>query len=435
MLKTLKKYFDFCNREDRNKLYLAVVLGVVRAIFAALRITAIAVVVQGLIEGKLTSRHLWLSLGIMALSVLGQFCINLKTTMLQCEAGYHSCADKRIEIAEHLRYLPMGFFNRNSLGAITNVTTNTLEALGDIATRIVMVTTQGILTTAVIAVFVLCFDWRIGLILVAGIAIYTLFNTVMQHMVRPVAPRKHRADEDLVTQVIEYVQGIAEVKNYSLTDDTAKKLDAAITEKQIADTKLEYAAIPGVTLQNIATKLTGVVMSVMSLKFYFDGTMELLYCIMMMVSAFLIYESLDSMSAFTALLRNINIAVTKTKEIMDMPPMDIDGAEITPAKRDIELKNVTFGTVGGLDVDTNIRVLKADHKTPFEGFYAIGLDSHGVLLTPEHNYIGFGGVAQGWYATSGLLASSHAVSYVNDNFGFTEVSPALVQTAATSSTH
>ena len=101
----------------------------------------------------------------------------------------------------------------------------------------------------------------------------------------------------------------------------------------------------------------------------------------------------------------------------------------------VEMKNVTFGTVGGLDVDTNIRVLKADHKTPFEGFYAIGLDSHGVLLTPEHNYIGFGGVAQGWYATSGLLASSHAVSYVNDNFGFTEVSPALVQTAATSSTH
>ena len=37
MLKTLKKYFDFCNRTDRNKLYLAVVLGVIRAIFAALR--------------------------------------------------------------------------------------------------------------------------------------------------------------------------------------------------------------------------------------------------------------------------------------------------------------------------------------------------------------------------------------------------------------
>ncbi len=342
MIKTLKMYFDFCNREDRNKLYLAIVLGVVKAIFAALRITAIAVVVQGLIDGVMTMRHFWLSLGIMLISVLGQFFINLKTTMLQCEAGYHSCANKRIEIAEHLRYLPMGFFNKNSLGVITNVTTNTMESLADIATRIVMVTTQGILTTFVITCFVFAFDWRIGLILTVGIILYTIFNSVMQSAARPVAPQKHYADENLVAQVIEYVQGIAEVKNYSMTDDTAKKLDAAIMEKQAADTNLEFAVIPWVTMQNIVTKLTGVVMCILSLKFYFEGSMSLLYCIMMMISSFMIYESLDSMSSWTALLRNIRISVAKTKEILDMPPMDIDGAEIIPQNRDIELKNVEF---------------------------------------------------------------------------------------------
>ena len=342
MFKTLKLFFDFCNKEDRNKLYLAIGLGVVKAVFAALRITAIAVVVQGLINGQMTMRHFWLSLGIMVVFVLGQFLINLKTTMLQCEAGYHSCANKRIEIAEHLRYLPMGFFNRNSLGAITNVTTNTMESLADIATRIVMITTQGILTTLVITCFVYAFDWRIGLVLTAGIVLYIIFNAVMQQATRPAAPRKHRADEELVSQVIEYVQGIAEVKNYSMTDDTAKKLDAAIVEKQGADTHLEYTVIPWVTLQNIATKMTGVAMCIMSLKFYFGGTMPLLYCIMMMAASFMIYESLDSMSSFTALMRNINIAVTKTKEILDMPPMDIDGAGIVPEKRDIELRNVGF---------------------------------------------------------------------------------------------
>ena len=342
MLKTLKLFFDFCSREDRNKLYLAIGLGVVKAMFAALRITAIAVVVQGLIDGEMTMRHLWLALGIMAVSVLGQFFINLKTTMLQCEAGYHACAQKRIEIAEHLRYLPMGFFNKNSLGVITNVTTNTMESLADIATRIVMVTTQGILTTLVITCFVYAFDWRIGLVLTAGIALYAVFNAVMQGATRPVAPRKHRADEDLVAQVIEYVQGIAEVKNYSMTDDTAKKLDAAIREKQAGDTLLEFAVIPWVTMQNIVTKLTGVCMCILSLHCYFTGSMPLLYCIMMMVSAFMVYESLDSMSSWTALLRNIRIAVTKTKEILDMPPMDIDGEELSPENREIELKNVGF---------------------------------------------------------------------------------------------
>ena len=412
MFKALKEYFDFCDQEDRNKLYLAVVLGVIRAVFAALRITAIAVVVQGLIEGQLTSRHLWLSLGIMVVSVLGQFCINLKTTMLQCEAGYHSCADKRIKIAEHLRYLPMGFFNRNSLGAITNVTTNTLEALGDIATRIVMVTTQGILTTAVIAVFVLCFDWRIGLILTAGIMLYVLFNAVMQRSVRPVAPRKHKADEELVTQVIEYVQGIAEVKNYSMTDESARKLDAAITEKQTADTKLEYTVIPWVTLQNIATKLTGVAMSVMSLKFYFDGTMDLLYCIVMMISALLIYESLDSMSAFSALIRNIQIAVAKTKEIMDMPPMDIDGAQVTPAKRDIELRNVDFSYDRKKIIDNVCLTIPEKTTTAFVG------PSGGGKTTLCHLMARFWDVQGGQVLLGGRNVKDYSFDSLMRNFSF-----------------
>lgn len=67
--------------------------------------------------------------------------------------------------------LPMGYFNNNSLGHITSVTTNTMEALSDVATRVVMLTTQGILTTIVITAFVFVFDLRIGLLLTAGVAI------------------------------------------------------------------------------------------------------------------------------------------------------------------------------------------------------------------------------------------------------------------------
>ena len=412
MLKTLKKYFDFCNREDRNKLYLAVVLGVVRAIFAALRITAIAVVVQGLIEGKLTSRHLWLSLGIMALSVLGQFCINLKTTMLQCEAGYHSCCNKRIEIAEHLRYLPMGFFNRNSLGAITNVTTNTMESLADVAARIVMVTTQGILTTSVIAVFVLAFDWRIGLVLVAGILLFLLFNSRMQKATVPLATRKHNADEDLVSQVIEYVQGIAEVKNYSMTDSRAKKLDAAINEKRDTDTAVEFTVMPWVTIQNITTKLTGMVMSILALKFYFDGTMPLLYCIMMMISAFMVFESLEAMGSFSALLRTVHVAVTKTKEIMDMPPMDIDGADITPARRDIELKNVDFSYDRKKIIDNVSLTIPEKTTTAFVG------PSGGGKTTLCHLMARFWDVQGGQVLLGGRNVKDYSFDSLMKNFSF-----------------
>lgn len=342
MFKTLKMYFDFCNEENRKKLLTAMILGVVKSIFATLRIPAIAIILKGILENDMSMANVWISVGIMGVSILGQVLIGLKTTMLQTEAGYNTCSSKRMEIAERLRYLPMGYFNKNNLGQITNVTTNTMEMLADVATRIVMISTQGIITTFVIFLFLLIFDIRIAMILLVGIVIFSFFNTLMQNATKPAAPRKARADENLVVAVIEYVQGIAEVKNYNLTDKTAVKLENSIVEKKNADTKLEFAVVPFMTLQGITTKFTGVIMCLASVIFYLNGSMSLLYAILMVISSFMVYESLDMMGSFSALMRTVNIVVSKANEILDMKPMDIDGEDIKPSSMKLEMKNVSF---------------------------------------------------------------------------------------------
>ncbi len=342
MFRTLKKFFDFCDRENRSKLYLALVLGIFKAMFSMLRIPAAGVVLQGILENNMTMKNVWISLSIMGVSVLGQVLVGLKTTMLQCEGGYNTCSAKRVEIAEHLRYLPMGYFNANSLGQITNITTNTMEQLADVATLVVMMTTQGIVTTAVIFLCFLFFDWRIALILLFGILVFSFFNTMMQKATIPVAPRKARADESLVSAVIEYVQGIAEVKNYNLTDKSAKKLEAAITEKQASDTKMEYTVIPFMCLQGITTKLTGVLITIAAVCFYLNGSLSLLYAILLVISSFMVYESLDLMGGFSALIRNVDIIVEQVNKVLSLPPMDIEGKDMKPESMDIELKNVSF---------------------------------------------------------------------------------------------
>ncbi|MCR5848326.1 MAG: ABC transporter ATP-binding protein/permease [Lachnospiraceae bacterium] len=342
MFKTLKMYFDFCNEENRKKLLTAMILGVVKSIFATLRIPAIAIILKGILENNMSMTNVWISVGVMGLSILGQVLIGLKTTMLQTEAGYNTCSSKRMEIAEHLRYLPMGYFNKNNLGQITNVTTNTMEMLADVATRIVMISTQGIITTFVIFLFLLIFDIRIAMILLVGIVIFSFFNTLMQNSTKPAAPRKAKADEDLVVAVLEYVQGIAEVKNFNLTDKTAVKLENSIVEKKNADTKLEFAVVPFMTLQGITTKFTGVIMCLASVIFYLNGSMSLLYAILMVISSFMVYESLDMMGSFSALMRTVNIVVSKANEILEMKPMDIDGEDIVPSSMKLEMKNVSF---------------------------------------------------------------------------------------------
>ncbi|MDO4493026.1 MAG: FAD-dependent oxidoreductase [Clostridia bacterium] len=65
-----------------------------------------------------------------------------------------------------------------------------------------------------------------------------------------------------------------------------------------------------------------------------------------------------------------------------------------------------YSTCGGLDIDTDFRVLKADHVTPMEGLYAVGTDSMGVLFSEHIAYVTYGGAANGFALTSGRLAGA-----------------------------
>ena len=342
MLNILKKFFDFCTAEDRRKFYQSIYLGVIKSFIIALRIPAIGLVVMGLIEKNLSMQTFWLALGIMLVSTVLNVWITLKITMLQTEAGYHTCAQKRIEIAEHMRYLPMGYFNQNSLGKITSVTTNTLEGLSDVATRVVMMTVQGFLTTGLITVLVFLYDWRVGLVLLVGLVLFLLPNTLMRWQVGKVSDDKYQADTDLVAVVLEYSQGIAEVKNYNLVNRSAKKLSKAIEGKSQLDTKMTLVTSPYIALQGMVTKLTGLFMGLFSIYFYLNGSMELLVTIIMIVSGFMIYENLDGVGSFSSLLRIVDLSVDMVNQVLAIQPMDISGQDIEPKSSQIDLRDVSF---------------------------------------------------------------------------------------------
>ena len=342
MLSTLKKFFDFCTEEDRKKFYTSVCLGVLKAFIIAFRIPAIGLVVMAIINNDVSMQTVWLSLGIMLLSVILNIWISLKITMLQTEAGYHTCTHKRIEIAEHMRYLPMGYFNQNSLGQITSVTTNTLESLADVATRVVMMTLEGFLTAGTITVLVFIYDWKIGLILLAGLILFLLPNGLMRWQAGNVSEAKQQADTDLVAVVLEYSQGIAEVNNYNIVQSSAKKLSRAIENKRHLDTKLTWVTSPYIALQGMITKLTGTIMGLFSIYFYLQGSMSLLICIMMLISAFMIYESLDGVGSFSSLLRIVDLSVDMVNKVLSIIPMDISGKDLQPKTSNIKLDHVSF---------------------------------------------------------------------------------------------
>lgn len=342
MLKILNKFFDFCGSVNKKKFQISIVLGVIQAVCEAMKIPAIMIVLMDITDNTLSSKTVFLSLAIMFVLITVDFFVRKKSAMLQTEAGYNAAANKRIEIAQHLRYLPMGYFNKNSLGSITSVATNTMENLGDVATRVVMMSTQGILNTALIIVMLLCFDFRIGLIAAAGVILFFVVNSLLQKAGDKLSAEKVESDQKLVSEIMEYVQGIAEVKSYNLFGKQTKKLNKAIDNNVKVNTEMEFAFIPYMTIQNIITKLTGAVMMFVSVLLYLNGSMSLMICIGMTICAFMLYSSLEQAGSYSALLRTIDICIDKAQKILDLDTMDIDGKDIIPQNYDIDVNNIEF---------------------------------------------------------------------------------------------
>ena len=342
MFRTLKKFFAFCGEDNRKMFIASIWLGVISAICSAMRVPAAAIVIRALLDGNVTASTLWTSLGVIVVSLIVTILINMKATMLQTRAGYRACADKRIEIAEHLRYLPMGWFNDNSLGEVTSVTTNTMENMANVATRVVMVTTRGFLTVGIIAVMMLLFDWRMGLITLAGLALFFAVNAAMQRREQALAQRKFDADERLVSKVLEYVQGIAEVKNFNLTEDSTTQVHGAVEEARRASFAMELPSVLYMLAQFVVNKLTGVAVCAAAIAFYFGGSMTLSNCLLMLICSFILFEQLDSAGSYSSLFRSIDIGVEKANSILRVEPMDIDGEDLTPEREDIALSHVDF---------------------------------------------------------------------------------------------
>lgn len=421
MIQIFRRFFAFGGKENRHKFIRSIFLGVLKAIFEAMKIPAIAVTLHGVLSGDLTVQHILLSFGIMLLSVAGNAFANYRSTMLQCEAGYGTCADKRIEIAEHLKYLPMGYFNRNSLGYITSVATNSMEALADVATRVVMMVTQGILTTIFVVLMILLFDLRIGGIAVLGVLLYFAINSLLQKKSKTIAPLKDSSDRKLVEKVLEYVQGIAEVKAYNLTGKKSRALNEAIDENSAANTKAEMAFVPIMFLQNLTAKLLGVVVAIISVVFYLNGTMELLNAVVMILAAFILFGALDTAGNYSALLRNVDLYVGKAQAVLDMPTMDIEGKDIIPSSYDIDVENAEFSYDKRKIID-GVSIHIPQHTTT-----AIVGPSGGGKTTLCHLISRFWDVDKGCVKIGGVDVREYSMDSLMRNFSFVFQSVYLFQ--------
>ena len=339
MFSVLKKISDFAGTR-RGLLKKSMAVAFLGAVFAALQFATLMLTLDILVGGA--DLRIWPVIGVMVVSVVGRAACSYWSTNAETETGYFMVAEKRIHIGDRLRYIPMGYFNDNSLGNITAVVTTTLSDVENNAARCLVSVIGGFLNTLGLCLGLTVADWRLGLLAIAGILAYLGVTELSQRAMLKTGPARQHAQMNLVEAVLEYIQGMSVVKSYGLDKDSGQAVQRTVDESCDKALSLEKSVVPWMGLRQVVVRVFSVAIAVCALAFYSGGTLSLARCLLMLVASFMLYAELESAGNMADNLQMLGASMDKANSIDDTPVMDIDGAELTPADTSVEFQDVSF---------------------------------------------------------------------------------------------
>ena len=339
MFSVLKKISDFAGTR-RSLLKKSMAVAFLGAVFAALQFAALMLTLDILVGGA--ALHVWPVIGVMVVSVIGRAACSYWSTNAETETGYFMVAEKRVHIGDRLRYIPMGYFNDNSLGNITAVVTTTLSDVENNAARCLVSVIGGFLNTLGLCLGLTVADWRLGLLAIVGILAYLGVTEFSQRAMLKTGPARQHAQMDLVEAVLEYIQGMSVVKSYGLDRDSGQAVQRTVDESCDKALSLEKSVVPWMGLRQVVVRVFSVAIAVCALAFYSGGTLSLARCLLMLVASFMLYAELESAGNMADNLQMLGASMDKANSIDETPVMDIDGAELTPADASVEFQDVSF---------------------------------------------------------------------------------------------
>lgn len=341
MIRSFRKFFEFAGRQSRNW-YLGLFYEIIRCVLEALQFAALLVVLDGLVHESITAQTALIAFGIMLASVVGTIIFWYLAHGKEGEGSYRMCEDKRIQIGNRMKYMPMGYFNSHSLGNLTSVSTATMSDLESMSFAIIVRTLVGVIHASIFSVAMCCFSWKISLVFLTGVILFMVINTMLLRCSRRLSPRRLEAQTDFMDAVLEYIQGMGVVRAFHMAEQSNTTLEKSISETQKKNQVIERQRIPYIAAEQVILRIASAAAAFCSIVLFIDGTLELTYCLMILVSAFMVYSQLESAGEMFFMLSMIDASIDRVEEINQSPQIDIGGKEQNPGRLDIEMQDVSF---------------------------------------------------------------------------------------------
>ena len=379
MLEAIRKIIDFSGQE-RKKIYRAILLSFIKSLFSMFRMAAIWFILQAFEQGDSSMTPAWTALICLGVSVLGQFILKMAADGQAVHAGYFMSAWKRLDIAERLKKVPMGYFNDSRLDRVTGTTTTVLDVVENQGANVLVLIVSGLMNALVFLICVLCFDGRLGLIELVGMTIYMLITSSMEKKSRALSPVRQRNEAALVSKVLESLQGMSVIKSFNLTGKGDEALKKAIDDNRDSNMAMERLFIPYGEVQGVVLGAFKALLLAAAVALFISGAMTITPALMAVIISFQVFSDIEQTGAGLTTLRVITSSIEEAEKINLMPVMDENGKEIDPKNYGISIDHVSF-SYGDNEVLKDVS-LKIPEKTmtAFVGSSGAGKTTLAMLI-------------------------------------------------------
>ena len=292
-------------------------------------------------SSSLDFHRMWMIWAVMAGTMVVLYLLELAASHATYCGGYAAGASGRVELAEHIRKLPLGFLMSRDPGELGNTMMNDFSLIEDAMTHTLPQLISGAIT-AVLGVAGMCFvDWRLGLALFSGLPVTAIILLLVQRIDKKRGAAHVAAKLEQTNRLQEYLTGMKVIKAYNLNGRNFKKLDNAF--KNFADESIKLEGVSGpFYMVAISFLQFGISAVTMAGAYLISGNkLDITVFVMFLFIGNRLFEPLVSAITQLPVFVYKKTAGERIISLMDEPIMTGDGN--VPEHHDIIFDHVNFG--------------------------------------------------------------------------------------------
>ena len=301
----------------------------------------------------------WLYIGLTALFVILSLIVHLLQYHATYGLVYGEVKNMRIGLAEQLRKLPLGYFGKRDLADLTETIMGDVNRMEHVWSHVMGYLYGSYVSTAVIAVVLLIYDWRLALAALWGVPVAFLLLFGSRKMAKKNSEISKQAAVKVSDDIQETIENIREIHAVNGEKQHLDELDGKIDQHEKTLLRGEFATGIFVNAASVIMRLGIATTILVGAGLILSGQIDFMLFFMFLLVITRIYAPFDQSLALIAEVFMSEVSANRLMEIYDTPVAE--GADsFAPDGHDIVFENVGFAY-------DNEQVLKGVSFTAKEG--------------------------------------------------------------------